>query len=127
MSNRPFQRLLLASAIAAVGALVVSLTQQPDVEAQHPSASAMPTVTHPSLDSEPGIVLPTVVVHGQLPIPMLAKVVVRSDRPGPEVSAVNEGGRSEFANGTASGIFAGATFDMPYYSFGRTMRRASKE
>ena len=123
MPTRLIQLLLLAAALYASGAAVVALSTG---NANHARTSAQ-AVTAPAFPLESAsTLLPTVVVRPDPEVPTLATVTVRPDRAG--LSGENFVAVPVPATRKAAVVsFAGGGFDMPYYSFGRTLRHVSKE
>jgi len=126
MPNRLIPLLALAAALYGTGAIIVSLS--PLTAADQSAVAATPPAAPEALP-----VLPTVVVRPDPEIPVLAMVTVRPER----AHAIN----AEMSNWVPTGAPVGALairaasttvlpsggFDMPYYSFGRTLRRVNKE
>lgn len=122
MPNRLIPLLALAASLYGTGAIIVSLFPLTDVD--HVAAIAAAPAEPEALP-----VLPTVVVRPEPEIPVLAMVTVRPERS----SAVN----AELSNPVPAGALAvrasstallpSGGFDMPYYSFGRTLHRVNKE
>jgi len=122
MPNRLIPLLALAVALYGTGAIIVSLSPLTDT-----SISA--AVATPAAAPEALPVLPTVIVHPEPEIPVLAMVTVRPER-GSTISAAasNPAPVAAFAvHATSAVVLPSGGFDMPYYSFGRTLHRANKE
>jgi len=123
MSTRLLQFALLAIAVSATGSTLVALSH--GLPARHGGAAADLPVT----------LLPAVVVHPEPSIPTLGTITVLPDRADLAGLAAQDGASGDYSLGEAirdAGASAvdslpGGTFDMPYYSFGRTLRRAAKE
>ena len=121
MQKRLIQLLALATSLVATGAAIAFLAPGDAAPAMQATAvpelpvTRLPTI-HVELDLSPRL-LPTVVVRPT------AEAVVREnhDAPGPL-----RGLEFELAQ-LGSGSSAGTSFDMPYYSFGQSYRRANKE
>jgi hypothetical protein len=130
MPNRLFQLLLLAAALTGTGSLLVLLAHahalQPTVATQPASAAGR---TVPAGVGVPTGVLPVVAVRASLPIPTLGTVTVHARRAG--TASGNARRSSDRSAGTiiasGGGSLQSAVFDMPYYSFGKTLRHVSKE
>ena len=134
MPNRLIHLLLLAASLYASGAAIVALSNGTAVSRHVETTTAkMPGVSPVAepLDAT-ATVLPVVVVHPEPEMLTLATVTVRPSRAdltatvadSDEISMVTllpAGRRSTVLS------FASAGFDMPYYSFGRTLRHVSKE
>lgn len=131
VTNRIARVVLVVIAIAATGAGVFALSHGATTVPQAPTenrigSTATATVTLP--------MLPTVVVQAQPAIPVLPIVTVRADRVARDVSARRDD-RAQPAlivvehdlRGLAASAASGGGYGMPYYSFGKTMRRANKE
>ena len=129
MTNRTNKLLLLAVAIYATGAIIVSLSNATIGRA--PLATSEPTPAPTATRDETAVLLPTVIVRPEPAIPTLAAVTVHANRADfvPDAAATEHG--DEAVPGVAGRVTwaanapAGAGFDMPYYSFGKTQRRAS--
>jgi len=129
MSNRLLQFLLLATAVAGTGITVAALSHGSIGVAHRRVAASTPMPSN----RETATLLPTVVVRPDAEIPTLGLVTVRPDRTertraihaGAEDSAlrIDAGAIGSYAAGSLSST----AFDMPYYSFGKTLRRANKE
>lgn len=143
VSNRAARAVLLAVAIAATGAGVFALSHgavaASRAEAATPDAGALaygaaitvlPTVIVQA-DADMPVLLPTVVVHADAAIPTLPTVTVRASRI--ERAGSEDGAEpvlvavEQDSHTLATGVSAGAGYDMPYYSFGKTLRRLNKE
>ena len=126
MTDRLFQSLLLATALSGTVALVLALSSAK-------VGADAPTVAHPVADAamvtQQPLLLPTVVVRPDTaPIPMLATVTVRASLPAAHGHAPEEYPFLGSVVATpVSYPMPSAAFDMPYYSFGRTLRRVNKE
>jgi hypothetical protein len=127
--NRLIHLMLLAAALSTGGAAIVALSNgalRPQSVAIHSAAPANVVMTT--------TLLPTVVVRPEAEVPTLATVTVRPSR-ADWASATAEQDEAPLGNLVAvarrtravSVGIGGAGFDMPYYSFGRTLRHASKE
>jgi len=122
MPNRLIPLLALAAALYGTGAIIVSLSSL--TGSRDGVAAAAPADEPEALP-----VLPAVVVRPEPEIPVLAMVTVRPDRN----STANEatpaaaplGALAVRASSTA--LLPSGGFDMPYYSFGRTLHRVNKE
>ena len=128
------QLLLLAVALFGTGASIVALSR--GVPARHPvvNASVAPVVPNLNIDDAPTL-LPAIMVRPEVGITTLATITVHPDRAGAEARApergsdVTVGAKKADDPGTDATISlaGGSGFDMPYYSFGRSPRHASKE
>jgi hypothetical protein len=131
--DRLIHLLLLAASLYASGAAIVALSngalRSPGEATAVNKPTASPAVN--TIDAT-AILLPVVVVHPEPEVPTLATVTVRASR-AERVQAIADAGEIPAspllpaARRTAVLSFAGGGFDMPYYSFGRTLRHASKE
>ncbi len=127
MPNRLFPFLLLATTIAATGALVVALSPSRPLAGQAAATAALSgTADAAPAHAAAPILLPTIVVRPEAPIPTLATVTVRADKPR-STTRVTDDPSAELAGSPGLSLLPSAAFDMPYYSFGRSMRRANKE
>lgn len=123
MPNRLIPLLALAAALYVTGAVIVSLSALT-------GASALPTAAAltPAAQDTPTL-LPAVIVRPELEIPVLAMVTVRPDR---SVSSSSVAPKAVpmgvlAARASSAAVLPSGGFDMPYYSFGRTLRRVNKE
>lgn len=126
MSNRLFQVLLLATAVAGTGVTVAALSHG-SVSVTH-RLGAAPNAA-PSIH-EAATLLPTIVVRPEAEIPTLGLITVRPDKNERRVADADESPLRIDAGAIgayAAGSLSSTAFDMPYYSFGKTMRRANKE
>ncbi|MFI4970375.1 MAG: hypothetical protein ACHP7D_09220 [Lysobacterales bacterium] len=132
MPNRLIQLLLLAVALAGTGTIVATLSHGVATGRQAVSAgtAVIPSAT-PSIAST--AVLPVVTVRAEAPIPTLGTITVR---PGRNEPGMADALRSEDyavdkieppSRISSGGSLQSAAFDMPYYSFGKTLRHVSKE
>ena len=130
MTDRLLQRLLLATAISGTTALVVALSSAGSSVVPRTGPSVATATTPVAIAHEP-IMLPTVVVRPEAVVPTLATVTVRAsiaDRVAADLAAEDAAGLLTSAGGgLALYPLPSAAFDMPYYSFGRTLRRVNKE
>lgn len=141
VSNRLAHAILLAVAIAATaaGVFVLSHGVQPKAAAMGDTATvpanpaAIPVLPTVFVEAQAMIpTLPTVIVQADA-IPMLPTVVVRANRvEHSDLVAQNAESPALLAaeqdlHRLASGTNAGGGYDMPYYSFGKTLRRLNKE
>ena len=122
MSKGPIQRLALATALFATGAIVFVLAG--GIPARQPTVA---TSSIPVVNDASSTLLPTVVVHSDADIPTLPTVMVRAPRPDRGHAAIasttnqasaGKGGES----GCSSSMTRCAGLEMPYYSFGKTLR-----
>ena len=121
MPARLIQLLVLAVALIGTGAFVVA------VSGIHP---AVPQ-TSASATTEAIPVLPVVVVRPQREIPTLTAITVSPTRAervaaGIEVAEASTPETAAIATQAAVLLPSGG-FDMPYYSFGKTLHRMNKE
>jgi hypothetical protein len=126
MSKRLVHLLLLASGLYTAGAVIVLFsggvaTPRPLLPAQAPQTG----VAH----VEQAARLPVVAERAAPVIPTLATITVHPVQAHDGIARVRE-----FALGAASAATSGplvalpgSSFDMPYYSFGKSLRRVSKE
>jgi hypothetical protein len=121
MTDRLFQSLLLATALSGTVALVLALSSvnvSPDTR----------SVAEPAAATQQPWLLPTVVVRPDPePIPTLATVTVRATLPTTDERAEDDLFLASAADTPVLYPLPSAAFDMPYYSFGRTLRRVNKE
>lgn len=123
MSNRLVHIALLAVAVSATGSTLAALSH--GLPARHAATDAAAALQV--------ILLPTVVVHPEPSIPTLGTITVlpdRSDRVSSSAGHADDYSLGEAirdAGTSAVGSLPSASLDMPYYSFGRTLRRAAKE
>ncbi|MEO6688225.1 MAG: hypothetical protein ABIS07_12605 [Dokdonella sp.] len=134
MPNRLIHLLLLAASLSASGAAIVALSNGALGARHDETTAAGKPVASPVADTIDATVtlLPVVVVHPEPDMPTLAKVTVRASRadvgePIADSSELPVGIVLPAARRKAVLSFASAGFDMPYYSFGRTLRHMSKE
>ncbi|MEO7326632.1 MAG: hypothetical protein ABIW82_17560 [Dokdonella sp.] len=134
MPNRLIPLLLLAASLYTGGAAIVALSNGA-ISPRHGelAAVAKPAVS-PAADAidAPATLLPVVVVRPEPDMPTLATVTVRASRADmadaiADASELPVGTVLPAARRKAVLSFASAGFDMPYYSFGRTLRHMSKE
>ena len=118
MQKRLFQLLALAASLMVTG--VATVLFAPRV--------ADSTPPRPVIQQAPVTVLPAIEVRARAPVPMLPVVTIRPDRTPPTPLAAHaENAAHAPPVLLATGATTGAAFDMPYYSFGQSQRRASKE
>ena len=121
-SPRFRQLLALAVSLAVTGAAVAVLSH---------GTSARPIAAVGRLDTGPApMLLPAVVVKPEPSIAVLATITVRADRVWPSAEPAGDVPRGDAAaaHGVAmAAASSGGGVDMPYYSFGRSLHRASKE
>ena len=117
MSNRLIQFALLAIAVSTTGSTLAALSH------------GLPVPSSPAATELPVTLMPTIVVHPEAVIPTLGTITVVPDRAdrtsGNDDYSLTEAIRG--AGASAVGSLPGGAFAMPYYSFGRTLRRAAKE
>ncbi|GAA0705271.1 hypothetical protein [Dokdonella soli] len=129
MPTRLTRLLLLAVAIAGTGATIVALSPGSSAARQQVNAAAVA----PAPSATATTLLPTVVVHPEAPMPTLATITVRPDRTDAEfteAARANDhllGEAVRNAGASVGGVLSSTPFDMPYYSFGKPLRRVSKE
>ena len=125
MTDRLFQSLLLATALSGTAALVLALSSADSSPHAHAAANA---ATHPAAITQQPWLLPTVVVHPDPdPIPTLATLTVRATLPATDEHAEADMLLISAADTPVLYPLPSAAFDMPYYSFGKTLRRVNKE
>lgn len=122
MPKRLIPLLSLAAALYATGAAIIFLS----------AGSAYPARVPPVATVIPIPTLPTVVVRPDAPIPTLALVTVRPDDDVTDVNMTNAdaGSRARAAlrtRGSAVALLPVGGLDMPYYSFGKSLRHSTKE
>ncbi|MEO5626779.1 MAG: hypothetical protein ABIQ70_12290 [Dokdonella sp.] len=134
MPNRLIHLLLLAASLSASGAAIVALSNGALSSRQFETKAAKPLIASPVADTLDAsmTLLPVVVVHPEPEVPTLATVTVRPSRTELTETAADSDGISlgpvvPAVRRTAVLSFASAGFDMPYYSFGRTLRHVTKE
>ena len=130
MQKRLVQLLVLATALFGTGAAIVLIANGISPRPGRVDMAALPVRAHATL-------LPTVVVRPPAVIPTLPTVTVRADAHARTALAL-EGAADEtalkridndleaLAAGGATGS-TGSAYDMPYYSFGKPLRRLTKE
>lgn len=125
MSNRLIPVLLLTATVYAFGASVVAFST--------PAAYALPHTT-PIVDASQAMtVLPTIVVRPELDVTLMPTVTVRPTAA--DIAAANAldseatrvGAVVVALHAAGGGTLPRSSFDMPYYSFGKTAYRVSKE
>ena len=126
MTDRLFQSLLLATALSGTAALVLALSS---ARVGTDAATVADPVADATVVTQQPALLPTVVVRPDpAPIPMLATVTVRAALPAVHGHTPEEDAFLGSVVATpVSYPMPSAAFDMPYYSFGRTLRRVNKE
>ena len=132
MPNRLIQLLLLAVSLAGTGTIVATLSHGVAAGRQAVAASTavIPSATPSAVSTA---VLPVVTVRAEPPIPTLGTVTVRPNRD--ELGMADALHSDDYAVDkvepapriSSSGSLQSAAFDMPYYSFGKTLRHVSKE
>ncbi|MEO5561545.1 MAG: hypothetical protein ABIO49_16370 [Dokdonella sp.] len=132
MPNRLIHLLLLAASLYASGAAIVALSNGAPGSGHTEAMAIKPTPAAVDAIDATTTLLPVVVVHPEPEVPTLATVTVRPSRTD-LAEAVADAGKTPVGPIVQSArvgtvlSFAGAGFDMPYYSFGRTLRHVSKE
>lgn len=121
MQRRLIQLLALSTSLLATGAAIVFLAP----------GDAPPTAHAAVAHSLPVTRLPTIHVEVDLSPQLLPEVVVRPEttafaQHAPPAGDPLRGFEFELAQ-LGNGSSGGASFDMPYYSFGQSYRRANKE
>jgi hypothetical protein len=117
MSNRLIHFALLAIAVSTTGSTLAALSH------------GLPVPSSPAATELPVTLMPTIVVHPEPVIPTLGTITVVPDR-ADRTSSGDDYSLSEAIRGagaSAVGSLPGGAFAMPYYSFGRSLRRAAKE
>ncbi|MEO7430461.1 MAG: hypothetical protein ABIR62_00140 [Dokdonella sp.] len=132
MPTRLIRLVFLAATLSFTGAAVVAFSGSGliDVPAGAAVAAGRDTLLSDPLHTT---LMPSVRVHPEVEIPTLATVTVRPMYS--EVSAVSASSPNALtsvsvpmlARRSTGGLMASAGFDMPYYSFGKTLRHVSKE
>jgi hypothetical protein len=122
---------LLAASLSVAGAAVVALSDF--------GLNPSPIVTTAVADRQSGpaeltvTLLPTVMVHPEPDMPTLETVTVRPSRTeladvaGRPVVAISAASMPVLIRRPTAHLMSSAGFDMPYYSFGKTLRHVSKE
>ena len=132
MRNRLARTLGLAVALVTTGAAVFAFSHGVSVTRPHATAQVAPAAPRPH-DSTTATLLPVVVVRTQLPIPTLPTVTVRLSRAeaiaydAPRAGDYSLGAVARGGSAAALGATPSGGFDMPYYSFGKSLRHANKE
>lgn len=117
MTNRWIHALAFPTALAVTGLIFAVLSHgSADHRAAAAAAEAIP-------------VLPVVVVRPEPEIPVLASLTVRPTRAELEAAGIEPDDEDLATTGHAgaTALLPGSGFDMPYYSFGKTQHRVSKE
>jgi len=128
LPRRRSYQLLLAVALVGAGAAITSLSHGVADAGARPLAATASTPASGGAESEI-VVLPTVVVRPDPEIPTLATVTVRasdggaSERPPLRARLLPVHAVTSFASAGS----AGSGFGMPYYSFGKPLRRGTEE
>jgi len=128
LPRRRSYQLLLAVALVGAGAAITSLSHGVADAGARPLAATASTPASGGVESEI-VVLPTVVVRPDPEIPTLATVTVRasdggaSKRPPLRARLLPVHAVTSFASAGS----AGSGFGMPYYSFGKPLRRGTEE
>jgi hypothetical protein len=122
MSKGLLQRLALASALFTTGVLLFSLASGIPRRYSHVAATPM-TIA----DEAPPTLLPTVVVRADAIIPTLPTITVRAPRLDHErnLASASDHAHATRAGGASdcsSSMARCAGLEMPYYSFGKTLR-----
>ncbi|MBN8726764.1 MAG: hypothetical protein J0H15_03550 [Xanthomonadales bacterium] len=121
MQKRLTQLLALSTSLLATGAAIVFLAPGEATPATQAAAVAdlptthLPTI-HVEVDLSPRL-LPTVIVRP------VSQAVARGHVETPDPLQGFEFELAQFGSGGSGGAF----FDMPYYSFGQSYRRANKD
>jgi hypothetical protein len=122
MSNRLIPFLLLAATLYALGASVSGLSRwQPASAGIMPASEAIPVLPTITVrpDEETAILLPTVTVRpGAAEIAAAKALDARALGSGVVVVAMHT---------LSGGLLPRTNLDMPYYSFGKSVYRVSKE
>ena len=130
--NRLVRTLLLAVALVATAAAVFAFSLGVPVTRSHATAQAAAVAPRPH-DPTTAALLPVVIVRPQPPIPTLPTVTVRMSRAeaiandAPRAGDYSLGAVAHGGSAATIGALPGAAFDMPYYSFGKSLRHANKE
>ncbi len=133
MSNRLAHLLLLSTGLCTVGMVIAMSSPGIATRAQVVTPVSPPATIVARIPTM--VLLPTIVVHPDRPVPTLATVTVHAsfahdgiDKP--DTSANDNASEFDVASHTAVSALVslpGSSFDMPYYSFGKSLRRVSKE
>jgi hypothetical protein len=127
--NRLIHLMLLAAVLSTGAAAIVALSNGALLPQNLATRGAVPADVVMTTT-----LLPAVIVRPEAEVPTLATVTVRPSRADwagataepSEVPLGNLVAVARRTSGVSVGV-GGAGFDMPYYSFGRTLRHASKE
>jgi hypothetical protein len=120
MPARLIQLLAFAAALYGTGAMIVMLSHFDGNGAARVATTAAATV-----ESIP--TLPTVIVRPEPEIPVLAAITVVPDRNELAAAGVRSHSLGVLAAHASAALAPSGGFDMPYYSFGRTLNRVNKE
>ncbi len=119
MSNRLHHSIALAAALSATGLAILALT---------PSDRSAPTV---STGVENAVLLPTIVVRPDVEVFQLPGIIVRPSRAERRLASLDESGEETALIGDSRHVgqplSASGGLAMPYYSFGKSAPRLSKE
>lgn len=132
MPNRLVRTLLLAIALVATEAAVFAFSLGVPVTRSH-TAAQVTAVSPRSQDHTTAALLPVVIVRPQPIIPTLPTITVRMSRAeavandAPRADDYSLGAVAHGSSAATIGALPGAAFDMPYYSFGKSLRHANKE
>lgn len=130
MSKRLIHLLFLATALSVSGVGIV-MSSSGVAPAQPVTVAAAAARAHPG--AETITLLPTIVVRPEPVVPTLATITIRPEwasNPGFDTVAAGDDspGQASGQSGTSAvTAMPGGGFDMPYYSFGKSLRRVSKE
>jgi hypothetical protein len=129
LPKRVVHLLLLAIALSGTGLTIGVLSNGTLAARAHVATAA--TVEPATGSSAAMTVLPTVTVHPDPEIPVLATVTVRASDAGLGVIGAVDAGRPDVmpipVTASLTSNATGSGFVMPYYSFGKTLRHVSKE
>lgn len=129
MSNRLAHLLLLSTGLCTTGVIIALSSPGIATRAQlvmPVSAPATIVARSPTM-----VLLPTIVVHPDELVPTLATITVHASLAHDPVDKTDVSASAyDVASHTAVSALVslpGSSFDMPYYSFGKSLRRVSKE
>ncbi len=132
MPTRLIRLFLLAASLSFTGAAVVALSGSGLVGV--PTAANVATLhTNAPMEGLSTTLMPPVLVHPEVEVPTLATVTVRLTRadvanvPASTTKAAATVSMPLLARRSTAGLMSSDGFDMPYYSFGKTLRHVSKE
>ena len=129
MSNRLVHLLLLSAGLCTTGVVIVLSSSGVATPAQVTVHVAAPTATVARTQNI--VLLPTIVVHPDPLVPTLGTITVHASS-GPaaiDKANVSASDYDVVSHTAVSSLVSlpGSSFDMPYYSFGKSVRRVNKE